>query len=212
MATIVTRSGKGSALTVAEMDANFTNLNSNKLEKDGSISMTGLLTLSGNPSSNLHAAPKQYVDAGDIMLQRVRTDVTAFAGGAGLIPLDDTIPQISEGNLVMSLSITPKRADSYLTITVSHPVSASVAAWIISAIFRDSEANALAATNCYEPNAGGAKVMSYSVKVPSSSTAAKNFTVRVGLHIAGNAFINGVSARTLGGVCASSIMIEETTN
>tara|TARA_R100000734_G_C3317846_1_gene111330 strand:+ start:1551 stop:2399 length:849 start_codon:yes stop_codon:yes gene_type:complete len=32
MATIVTRSGKGSALTTAEMDANLTNLNSDKLE------------------------------------------------------------------------------------------------------------------------------------------------------------------------------------
>lgn len=32
MATIVTRSGKGSALTHTEMDANFTNLNTDKLE------------------------------------------------------------------------------------------------------------------------------------------------------------------------------------
>lgn len=32
MATIVTRTGKGSALTTAEMDANLTNLNSSKLE------------------------------------------------------------------------------------------------------------------------------------------------------------------------------------
>ena len=32
MATIVTRSGKGSPLTNAEVDANFTNLNSDKVE------------------------------------------------------------------------------------------------------------------------------------------------------------------------------------
>ena len=32
MATIVTRAGKGSALTHTEMDANFTNLNTDKLE------------------------------------------------------------------------------------------------------------------------------------------------------------------------------------
>lgn len=32
MATIVTRSGKGSALTHTEMDSNFTNLNTDKLE------------------------------------------------------------------------------------------------------------------------------------------------------------------------------------
>jgi len=32
MATIVTRSGKGSALTHAEADANLTNLNTDKME------------------------------------------------------------------------------------------------------------------------------------------------------------------------------------
>lgn len=35
MATIVTRAGKGSALTFAEGDANFTNLNNDKLEASG---------------------------------------------------------------------------------------------------------------------------------------------------------------------------------
>ena len=44
MSTIVTRTGKGSALTVAEMDANLTNLNTDKLELDD-ISVT-----TGSPS------------------------------------------------------------------------------------------------------------------------------------------------------------------
>ena len=35
MATIITRTGKGSALTFAEGDANFTNLNNDKLESSG---------------------------------------------------------------------------------------------------------------------------------------------------------------------------------
>jgi len=41
MATIVTRAGKGSALTHTEMDANFTNLNNDKLEA-GSVTTSGL--------------------------------------------------------------------------------------------------------------------------------------------------------------------------
>jgi hypothetical protein len=36
MSTITTRAGKGTPLTNAEVDANFSNLNSDKLEKDGS--------------------------------------------------------------------------------------------------------------------------------------------------------------------------------
>lgn len=45
MSTIVTRSGKGSPLTNAEMDSNLTNLNTDKLEKNGSTVMTGDLQL-----------------------------------------------------------------------------------------------------------------------------------------------------------------------
>ena len=48
MATITTRSGKGSALTHVEMDANFTNLNNNKIE---TFSITG--NVSGNLVSNV---------------------------------------------------------------------------------------------------------------------------------------------------------------
>lgn len=45
-----------------------TKLNNNEtgtgaaLPKDGSEAMTGDLTLAGDPSNDLHAAPKQYVD------------------------------------------------------------------------------------------------------------------------------------------------------
>lgn len=44
MATITTRSGKGSALTFTEMDDNFTNLNTDKLETAGGT-LTGNLTM-----------------------------------------------------------------------------------------------------------------------------------------------------------------------
>jgi hypothetical protein len=62
MSTITTRAGKGSPLTNAEVDANFTNLDADKLEKSGGT-MTGTLTLAGDPSSDLDAVPKQYADA-----------------------------------------------------------------------------------------------------------------------------------------------------
>lgn len=61
MASITTRAGKGSPLTNAEVDANFDNLNTGKLELSGGT-MTGALTLNANPTQVLHAASKQYVD------------------------------------------------------------------------------------------------------------------------------------------------------
>ena len=47
MATIVTRSGKGSPLTNTEVDSNFTNLNTDKLELSGGT-MTGNIAHTGN--------------------------------------------------------------------------------------------------------------------------------------------------------------------
>jgi hypothetical protein len=61
MTTIVTRSGKGSSLTHAEVDANFTNLNADKLELSGGT-MSGSLVLNAGPTEGLQAATKQYVD------------------------------------------------------------------------------------------------------------------------------------------------------
>lgn len=50
MATIITRAGKGSPLTNAEVDANFTNLNSDKLETSGGT-LTGPTVVNVNSSS-----------------------------------------------------------------------------------------------------------------------------------------------------------------
>jgi hypothetical protein len=61
MSTIVTRAGKGTPLTNAEVDANFLNLNTDKLELSGGT-LTGFLTLHAAPTASLHAASKGYVD------------------------------------------------------------------------------------------------------------------------------------------------------
>ena len=54
MSTIVTRVGKGTPLTNVELDTNFTNLDSDKLEStDGTF--TGTLSLQGNISSSFTA-------------------------------------------------------------------------------------------------------------------------------------------------------------
>jgi len=72
MATIVTRAGKGSALTHTEADANFTNLNTDKLEnvsEDTTPTLGGELDANSNkivnvtdPTADQDAATKLYVD------------------------------------------------------------------------------------------------------------------------------------------------------
>ena len=105
MATIVTRSGKGSALSHTEMDANFTNLNTTKLERDGSVAATGDLPMGtnkitgmGDPGSAQDAATKAYADT---KLANIVEDTTPQLGGnldlnsnnitgAGLVDITNT--------------------------------------------------------------------------------------------------------------------------
>lgn len=47
----------------AEFDQIINHINTQLVHKDGSVAMTGALTLPGNPTLALQAAPKQYVDA-----------------------------------------------------------------------------------------------------------------------------------------------------
>ena len=70
MATITTRSGKGSPLTNTEVDENFTNLNTDKIENvvdDTSPELGGNLSLNGNNitgSGNITLGDSQYVAVG----------------------------------------------------------------------------------------------------------------------------------------------------
>jgi len=83
MATIVTRAGKGSALTHTEMDANFNNLNNDKLEA-GSVTTSGLTMtaarLLGRSSASTGAVEEITVGTG---LSLSAGTLTASGGAAG---------------------------------------------------------------------------------------------------------------------------------
>jgi hypothetical protein len=75
MATIVTRTGKGSALTFAEGDANFTNLNTDKLEDITSESIGDLSDVNTSTGGNV-------TDVDDVRNPNTRTLSGATSAGA----------------------------------------------------------------------------------------------------------------------------------
>ena len=74
MATIVTRSGKGSPLTHTEVDSNFSNLNNDKLETSGG-SMTGDLSFGDNDKAIFGAGSdlQIYHDGSDSVIHDTGT-------------------------------------------------------------------------------------------------------------------------------------------
>lgn len=145
------------------------------------------------------------------ILQVVHFDTGAAATGVALIPVDDTIPQQTEGDQYMSLAITPLSATSTLLIEAECLVSPSLTyTGVTAALFRDATANSIGATTAYLESATVMVSLAFSVKVSSASVATTTFKVRAGMDRAGTMTFNGnVGTRKFGGVMASSIRITE---
>lgn len=136
--------------------------------------------------------------------------VVAVESGSTTIPLDDTIPQKTEGDQYMSLSFTPKSTTSTLYIEVLALLSSNTAGVMIGALFQDSGANSISASLAQIPIAGNAIVLSLAHKMTSGTTSAISFTFRAGLNSANATTMNGIGgSRFLGGVAESSIKITE---
>jgi hypothetical protein len=154
-------------------------------------------------------------DAGPVgtptsVLQTRMFQTGAVATGTGIIPFDNTIPQISEGSQLMSLVFTPLSATSKLIITIYAALSSSASVAMTGALFRDSVANALAAMYQLQMDVNGYNVLSFIHTMTSGTTSAITFRFRAGGDAASTTTLNGLSGgRLLGGVMASSIVIQE---
>lgn len=147
-----------------------------------------------------------YAPAGG---QTVSLITGAVATGSTVFPIDDTIPQNTEGDQYMSLAITPKSATSKLNIQVVVNCGGD-GTTMAAAIFQDSTAGALAAgyVSPTAVNATDQIVINYSMV--SGTTSATTFKVRAGLGTGLPMTFNGSSGnRFFGGVLASSITITE---
>jgi hypothetical protein len=143
------------------------------------------------------------------VIQVVNSQTGAVATGTTLIPNDDTIPQITEGNEYMTLAITPTSATSLLEVTVTTIYGSNVNNYMCVALFRDAGANALATGFCFVYG-DMYNTTTYSYRVVAGSVSATTFRVRIGGNNAGTTTFNGRNgARLFGGTMASSITIKE---
>lgn len=149
-------------------------------------------------------------DLNNLIVQQVTASFTAFGTTTALIPSDDTIPQITEGAEFMTVSITPQASTSRLEIEAVVSASTALANNIIGALFRDSGANAIFATQTRQPATTAMVQLVFHHSVPSGSTAATTFRVRLGSQSADTLTFNGgASARLFGAIAKSSITVTE---
>lgn len=166
--------------------------------------VANLISLSGNRTAI------EATTTGSVV-QVVETDFVTSGTTTAQIPTDDTIPQITEGLEIMTASITPKFATStlYIDVTVNGAVNSAGGAFC-AALFRDSTANALAASTKQSSDNDFLNQTTFRVKVPATAATATTFRVRVGPNSAITMTYNGnAGTRKFGGVMTSSIRILE---
>lgn len=114
------------------------------------------------------------------------------ASGTGTIPIDNTIPQITEGTQFMSLVFTPKDANSKLIIEACFVGANSVDNNITIALF-DGNSDAIGATSL-SPRATALYTNTVTAELLPGSTAPITFTLRAGGNAAGTTYFNQTSA------------------
>jgi len=172
----------------------------------GKVGTNGVVT-----NSITNSAVDYTKVATGFVVQVVNATFSALATGTTTIPIDDTIPQIGEGNEYMTLSITPKSATNILVIEVKAMLSSSAAATsVIGALFQDATANALAATMTRAETATAVYPVTLTYTMAAGTTSPTTFRFRGGAAAAGTTTFNGsAGGRLFGAIVKSSIVITE---
>jgi len=163
------------------------------------------LTLSGAElSSSATAATGSVINSVSSLF------TTGGVGYATTIPLDDTIPQITEGTEIQTVSITASNAANKIRLRwrVQLTTTASPGS-VIFALFKDSTANAIAAGYVTVPASDYGQSVMLETEVSAGDTSAHTYRARLGPNV-GTAYLNGsTSSRMFGGASACILVSEE---
>lgn len=138
-----------------------------------------------------------------------------YAANADLttdLPFDDTIPQNTEGNEILTVSITPKSTTNRLRVHVSTSYGEnSVDGYASFAVFKDTTADALFAHGI-EVLGGGTQMgfaLSFHFEYVPGSVSSTTLKLRAGSNT-GTMRLNGtIGGRIFGGVAATVMTVTE---
>lgn len=177
------------------------------LPANGVVQVAVAAVAAGTPTFHLQSGASPAITT---TKQIVNTITGTVATGTTTIPYIDSIPQNTNGDQYMSLSITPKSATSTLVIDVVFNGSCSAGQNMTVALFQDSTANALAAVSEAPALNNNLTTIFLRYEMTSGTTSSTTFKVRAGMNTSATLTFNGSSGgRIFGGVCASSITITE---
>ena len=140
---------------------------------------------------------------------KVASKKATYISSSTVIPLDNTIPQITEGAEIVNFAFTPSSASSILRIVFNTYVGCNIAN-VVVALFSGAS-DALQATTAYTSGTlGRGAAVNLDYIYASPGTTAITFSVRFGPATAGTAYAVGCdSTATFSTASASFITIQE---
>ena len=147
-----------------------------------------------------------------VTLQTVYAQTTALTEISGIMPIDDTKPQNTEGDEVLTATITPSSATSKVLIQAAITGTlGNLAGTVILALFRGSETNALA-TVLATGSASFSMIVPFVYQDSPNTASAVTYKIRIGYPGSGGGLY--VNRYTLGtavfdGTMTSSMTLTE---
>lgn len=169
-----------------------------------------LLAITSSDLSDFATAAKATIPNGSV-IGSTHAVYTANADITTIIPVDGTIPQISEGVQVLSVSYAPQSTTNKLRISVRYNGSVNTTgACLSAALFVNGAANAVRSSYTTIPTGNYNQADSFEYEYTPGSTSAQALTVRVGPGSAATARLNGTPTATVhGGTMATTITVQE---
>ena len=185
------------------------------LASDGKIVDGAVFSTSAAPTVDAGVANKLYVDGRGVLQIEVTVDSALHdLDPPTIMPDDDTIPQDTEGNEIMTVVITPTSATTTLIIESQVNFSGVGGQQAQMALFSDKDATPNALTTIANHVTANNVMQAFYIKhiMTSGTTDATTFSVRVGAPTAGSneILINGSSTvRKMGGKANSYLIVTE---
>lgn len=143
------------------------------------------------------------------VIQTVYAEYTTNATLGTLMPIDDTIPQSTEGVEVLTASITPKKATSKIRVAFNAMGTISTIGALSAALFKDSDTDALAASAVTIEQGGSVRPIGLSFEHTAPGVTLTTYKVRVGPNTE-SGFLNGNQlGRLFGGASRAVLTVEE---
>lgn len=146
-----------------------------------------------------------------VYIQQVYDQNASFLTLSNPIPYNDSVPQITNGTLILQASITPTSATNYLLFQISASMGGQGGRASI-ALFNNASPAALASAASSSANTDTMSQAVLQYRMLAGSTSALTFSVRAGDQAVGGSvcYLNGRAAgRIFGGSQVASITITE---